>query len=104
MPRRNVSADRRHREALRPRPRSPAGAERQRGDRRQLDRGAGKHQRAQRDHFVCRLAAKRAKPARRHPADIAVAFELAPGPAFVVGLVDRHALAHERFGIEGGIR
>ena len=34
----------------------------------------------------------------RQPADIAVGCELAPGPAFVVGLVDRDALAVQRLG------
>ena len=37
---------------------------------------------------------------RRQPADIAVGLELAPGPAFVGGLVDDHALAHQRLGVE----
>ena len=36
----------------------------------------------------------------RQPADIAVAFELAPGPAFVGRLVDGHALAEQNLGIE----
>ena len=36
----------------------------------------------------------------RQPADIAVAAKLAPAPAFAVFVVDRDALALERFGLE----
>ncbi len=40
----------------------------------------------------------------RQPSDIAVGLELAPAPAFVVDVVDRDALALERFGIERRVR
>ena len=40
----------------------------------------------------------------RQPTDIAVGGKLAPGPAFLVEFVDGDALAHQRFGIERGIR
>ena len=36
------------------------------------------------------------KRVRRQIADIAVAFELAPGPAFLAGLIDGDALAKQR--------
>ena len=39
----------------------------------------------------------------RQVADIAVAVELPPGPAFLGGLVDGHALALERLGVERAI-
>ena len=46
------------------------------------------------------VGARSAAPAapRRQPADVAVARELAPGPAVFVGLIDGDALAHQRFG------
>ena len=73
-------------------------AERQRIGRRQLDRRPGKHQGPQRRHLVRRRGPRREQRRRRQPADIAVGFELAPGPALLVGLVDRHALAAQRLG------
>jgi len=49
---------------------------------------------------VRRLATRHQQRIRRQPADIAIGGELAPRPAFVVELVDRDALAHQRFGVE----
>ena len=53
-------------------------AERQRLDRRLLDIGRGKHQRAQRRHLVRRLGAGRGQRIGRQPADIAVGSQAAP--------------------------
>ena len=73
-------------------------AERQRVGRRQLDRGAGEHQRAQRRDLVGRRRPRRQQRGGRQPADVAVAGKLAPGPAVLVGLIDGDALAHQRLG------
>ena len=100
MPRGNKSATRRHGEALvHARDRKPR-AERQRLDRRLLDVGGRENQRAQRRDFVRRRAHRLGERVRRQPADIAVGFELPPAPAFAGRLVDRHALALERLGVE----
>ena len=74
-------------------------AERQRLARRKLDRRAGEDERAQRRHLVGRGRPGHAQRARRHVTDIAVAGELSPCPA-VFDLVDRHALALERLGLQ----
>src|SRR6185369_10397812 len=66
--------------------------------RRQLDRRAREHEGSQGSELVRGLSFRREQRRRRQIADIAVGLELAPGPAFLVGLVDRHALAVERFG------
>ena len=66
--------------------------------------GTGEHMRAQRRHLVGRRRAGRSQRVRRQPSHIAVARELAPGPAFVVGLVDGDALALERLAVERCLR
>src|SRR5262245_20958056 len=99
MPCRHVAArsrDRKRRlDAHDGKPRS----ERQRLEWRQLDRGAGKHERAQRRDLVRGGRARLPQRARRQEAHIAVGLELAARPAFL-GLVDDDALTPERLGIE----
>ena len=75
-------------------------AHRQRGHRRQLDVGTGKAERARHRDLVRRPPRPAPERIRRQPADIAVALELAPGPAFLAGLVDRDALAQQRLRVE----
>ena len=58
--------------------------------------------RAQRDDPVGRLEGPRERCARQI-ADVLVAIELNPGPALAL-VVDRDALAVERFGLERGVR
>ena len=50
--------------------------------------------------LVRRLGAGPHQRIGRQPADIAVRFKLAPAPAFLVDVVDRDALALQRFGVE----
>src|SRR5919197_121437 len=77
-----------------------ARPERKRLDRRQLDRRPRKRQRAQRRNLVRGSRANRRERIRRQPADVGIAFELSPGPSFVVCLVDGDAFALQRLGIE----
>ena len=75
-------------------------AERQRFERRQLDRGTREDQGPQRHHLVRRRRAGRRQRVGGEPADIAVGGKLPPGPAFVIRFVDRDAFALERLGQE----
>ena len=75
-------------------------AERQRFDERQFDRGPGKNQCAQRRDFMGRRGARRRQRRARQPADMIVVGKLAPGPTFVIGVIDRDALTLECLGIE----
>ena len=77
-------------------------AERERHARRQLDAGAGIGVRAQRGDPMGRLG-RRPERRARQIADIMVAIELHPGPALAL-VVDRHALAVERFGLQRRVR
>src|SRR5579872_2629308 len=79
------------------------GAHHQRLDRRQLDRGARKSEAPQRCDRVGRGRGRRFQHPVGQPSDIAIAFELAPGPAFTVALIDRDALALECLGRKFGI-
>ncbi len=100
MCRRHIGAARRHRHAIGDARDSKRCAERQRLDGRQFDRRAGKRESPQRRDLVRRRSARGRERIRRQPADIIVGRELAPGKAFRVGVVDRDALALERFGVE----
>ena len=60
----------------------------QRLDRRQFDRRARKRKCPERGDLVRRRRAGLCQRAIGKPADIAVAFKLAPGPAFAVAVVD----------------
>ena len=101
---RHVGAGWRHRHAILDARDGEARAERQRFERRQFDRRTGKHKRAQRRHLVRRRRAGRRQRVFRQPADITVGGELTPGPALAVRIVDRDALALERFGFERRVR
>ena len=74
------------------------GAERKRHQRRQLDARAGIGVRAERRDAMRRL---RRRPERRarQVADVTVAIELRPGP-FPLLVINRHALAMERLGLQ----
>ena len=71
-------------------------AHRQRDHRRQLDVGCRKPERPRHADFVRRRRSWRPQRVRRQIADIAVAFELAPGPAFVARLIDGDAFDQQR--------
>ena len=49
------------------------------------------------------LPFRREQRRSRQIPDIAIGFELAPGPAFFVGLVDRYALAVQGLGKKRGV-
>ena len=66
--------------------------------------GTRESERAQRCHFMSRWRAGGRQRIRREPADITVGGELAPGPAFGIHIVDRDALALERFGQKRRVR
>ena len=71
-------------------------SDRQRIDRRQFDRRPGKREGPQRGDLVRRRGDRFCQRGIGKPADIAVAVQLAPGKAFAVAVVDRHALAFQR--------
>ena len=71
-----------------------------RRERRHFDVRTRKRERAQRRDLVGCRGAARSKRVGRQPADIAVGFQLSPGPAFVGRFVDHDALAEQRFGVE----
>src|SRR3954471_690497 len=95
---RRKKTDWRHREALLLAHHGNPRAERRHRDRWQLDRGTRERQRAQRRYFMCRCVARREQRIRRQPTYVAVAGKLTPGPALVVELIHRYALAHQRLG------
>jgi len=101
--RRHIAAGGGDRERLLDARNDQLAAERERFDRRQLDRRAGVDERAQRRHLVGRGRSGCAQRARRQKPDIAVAGELTPGPAVLADLVDRDPLALERFGQKCGL-
>ena len=68
----------------------------QRIHRRQFDRGSGKRECPQRGDLVRRRGNGFGQRAIGKPADIAVAVELTPGPAFAVAVIDGDALAFQR--------
>ena len=80
-----------------------SGSHHQRLDRRQFDRGAGKGKGPDRRDLVRRLPPRLCQRAIGKPADIAVAVQLAPGPAFAVAVVDRDALALQRLRRQHGV-
>src|SRR6266404_178040 len=99
MPRRHVAACRGHRKRRLDARDGEPRAERQRLERRQLDRWAREYERAQRRDFVRGGRSRRAKRARGQKSHIAVSLELAARPAFL-RLIDDDALALERLGVE----
>src|SRR6516164_9087185 len=79
--------------------RKPA-SERKRFHRGKLDGGGGKDESTQRADLVGGRSSGSAKRACREISDIAVGGELPPRPPFLADVVDRKALALERFGEE----
>src|SRR5258705_11300881 len=94
MPRRHVAACCGHRKRRFDARDGEPRAERQRLERRQLDRWTGEYERAQRRDFVRGGRSRRAKRARGQKSHIAVSLELAPRPAFLP-VIDDKALALE---------
>src|SRR5581483_2021879 len=66
--------------------------------------GSRKSKGPQRNDLVRRRRGRFCKRLIRQPADITVACELPPGPAFAVAVVDRDALAFQRLRLQRSIR